>query len=117
MKHIAIFSFFVLVCSPAFAAITLTDEQFANVDIIHAELKKKDAGFIGLSGSKEEMTILGNLSDKEARKVIDKIDFSKARVEKESADPKKSARKSGRQKIQSVVSLTDDEFKALFGGE
>lgn len=119
MKTAILFVLMMSFSSSVFAAkefIALTDEQYENIDIIHAELKKKDSGFTGLNGPQEKMELLG-ISEKEARKVIAKIDFKKAREDKDTADPMKSARKSGRQKIQSVVSLTDAEFKALFGGE
>lgn len=114
--------FFILVMFfsvKAYAAnefISLTEEQYQNIDIIHAELKKKDANFGGLNGSKEKLELIG-ISEKDARKVISKIDFPKKREEKDAADPVKSARKSGRQKLQTSASLTDAEFKALFGGE
>lgn len=119
MKTAILFVLMMSFASSVFAAndfITLTDEQYENIDIIHAELKKKDANFSGLNGTKEKM-FLDGISQKEAMKVISKIDFAKKREEKDAADPVKSARKSGRQKLQTSASLTDAEFKALFGGE
>jgi len=96
----------------AFAEISLTEEQYANMDIIHDELKNKDSKFKGLSGTQGKMEVIG-ISEKEALKVIAKIDFKKAREDKDTADPVKSARKTGIEKLKTVVGLTIEELKAL----
>lgn len=115
MKKIAFFALVMLAqASVCHAALTLTDEQFDNIDIIQKELKAKDSNFIGMNGSKEKMEFIG-ISDKEAKKVIDKIDFTSKREELESQDPKKSARKTGIEKLKTVVGMTNEEIKALLG--
>src|SRR3990167_742584 len=77
--------------------ISLTEDQYANLPLIHSELKKKDANFVGLSGSKEKMEVLG-MGDDQALKEIRKMDFKKLSDE----HPENIKRKSLTEKFKAI---------------
>ena len=79
MKKIALILMFFLMSQPVYA-LHLTDEQYANLDLIHQELKKKDVNFIGFNGSKDDMKVYG-MSEEQVQKEIDKMDLAKLKEE------------------------------------
>lgn len=97
----------------AHAGISLTEEQFQNLDIIHEELKKKDVNFVGLNGSRDNMQVIG-MGEDQAKKEIAKIDFPVKRAEKKQADPKNQKIRTLRTKLKAAVpDLTDAELDVL----
>lgn len=110
---ISIFVAVFLMPSLCFAGLKLTDEQFQNVDVISQELRKKDANFIGLEGSKDDMKVYG-ISEEQAKKEIDKMDFSKLK----DASPKEIKRKALIAKFEKIGFDAEMlEFIGLKGGD
>lgn len=103
-----IFLLLLIFSSEVYAAIELTDEQFQNVDLIYKELKEKDVNFIGLSGSKEKMEILG-MGETQAEKEIDKMNF----VTLKANDPAEVKRKALVDKFKAIG--FDDEMLSQIG--
>ena len=101
-----------VICLNAGAAIQLTQEQFENMDVIHAKLKASDTNFVGLNGSKDAMKVIG-VSDTQAMAIINKIDFDKEKTDKEKPSKDKKNR------IQSdleKLNISQETVEYLLGG-
>lgn len=109
MKKSLIIMLLIIYPSVAHSAIQLTDEQYENIDIIHSELKKADAGYIGLNGPKEAIEIIGGISEKDALRIIGKIN-----LEKEKKDlPRNKKKEALKEKFKSLG--FDDEMLEQIG--
>ncbi len=78
--------------------IKLTEEQFENLGLLHAEIKKKYPDFTGFNGSREEMIVLG-ITDEEAVSEIEKITIPPQKTEKD--------------KILETLGLTDEHLTKI----
>jgi len=65
-----------------FADISITQERFDNLDVIHKSVKKSHPDFICFRGTKENLKVYG-ISDEQAIKTIGKIDLEKLKEDKE----------------------------------
>lgn len=98
----------------SFADIQLTDEQFENLDVLTVQMKKKDANFLGFNGSKQNMKIVGNVSEDDVKKELSKIDITAKKKERDDNDPMNQKRKSGTAKLKaSIQGITTDELRAM----
>lgn len=100
-----------LLCIPSMngiAAISLTEEQWENRELIHDALKKKDSNFVGFNGSREALEIIG-MSEADAVKVIKKLDIVAAQEE----SPKKKKLKALKDKF--IAAGFDDEMLEFIG--
>ena len=104
---------FIFACSIATASISLTQEQFENQDIIHDKLRVSDTNYLGMSGSIDKMNVYG-ISDKEALKIIKKIDFSNERTIKEK--PNKDKKNRIKAELEDL-NLSEESVTFLLGGE
>lgn len=59
---------------PSDEYISLTDKQYKNLGAITKEIKKQRSDFIGFSGRKDKMKVIGISAD-EAEKIISKINI------------------------------------------
>jgi len=64
-----------------FADISITQEQFDNLDVIHKAVKEAHPDFIAFRGTKENLKVYG-VSEVDVMKVIDKIDLEKLKTDK-----------------------------------
>ena len=88
MKKIMLVLAFCFITSTAYAEIQITQEQFDNLDVIHQEIKKNQAEFLGFAGTKDKLRVYG-ISEEEAVKEIKKIKLDDAIIEKEQKEKDK----------------------------
>src|SRR3990167_2888379 len=89
-------------------ALELTQQQYDNLDILHKAVKAKHADFLGFSGTKEDMKVVGNVSESDVKKEIDKVNLNTAITEKEEkikSDEKKA--------ILDKLGITENELTKL----
>lgn len=112
MKRLLLILGLILVSQVAHAEITMTDDEFDNIDTINQEIKKQDSEFRGFAGTKQKMKVIG-ISDVQARKYIDKIDHKKMLADKKQSKLDKKQRIEANLKS---VGLTDETVKYLMTG-
>lgn len=89
--------------------ISLTQEQFENLDKIDSVLKKKYPKFKGFNGSMDSLEIIG-LPNAAVQDEIRKIDFNKIELDKEQEI---TDRQAAIDKLKTATGLTDKEIKLL----
>lgn len=121
MKRIIIcligFSFFI---QPVFGEITLTKEQYDNIDILDEKIKERWPTFKGFNGSRTKMKVVG-ISEETVEQEIRKIDLgAEVKKKKDAKDAKELKKKTTietlTQKLKDL-GLNDDEISILIGGE
>lgn len=75
---------FLLIGTNAYGEISISKKQFDNLDVIHQELKKVDANFIGLAGSQSKLKVYG-MGESQAQEVIEGLDLDMLIQQKETA--------------------------------
>jgi len=90
-----------------FAEISLTQDQFDNSNIIHQEIKSKQAEFLGISGSKESIRVYG-ISEEEFLKELGKIDLEK--LKKDKKDKSKDDKRIG---LLDAIGLVESDLEKI----
>ena len=98
---------FMLFAIPVFAEITLTQEQFDNIGLLHKELKTTYPAFSGFNGSKENMRV-GGITDELAKTEIDSMNIDLLKK----SDTKRLEKKALRNKFK-TLGLTNKELEIL----
>ena len=93
-----------------FADISITQEQFDNLDVIHKAVKEAHPDFIAFRGTKENLKVYG-ISDEDATKAIGKIDLEKLKNDKKDKD--KSDKKLDILDVMGLVESDIDKIKNL----
>jgi len=83
----------------------LTEKQFKYIYLIDRELKKRFPAFLGFSGSKENVNVVGEISESLIKEEIDKIDL-------DALIPKPLDKKKTIQKLRQL-GLDDDDIAVI----
>lgn len=107
MKRLILFVVVFFLATSAYAEISLSQEQFDNIDVITKEIKAKHVDFLGFTGPRTAIRVYG-ISEEEAIKELDKIDLDALKAEKE--DKTKSAKKKD---ILEAIGLTEGDITKI----
>ena len=112
MRFISVFITLLTVASIGFCGVQLSDVQYENIDVIHAEMTKKHSTFRGFNGTKESIVAIG-VSDEQVVSDLRKIAIDK--INKDKSDTKKNKLDAIKSNMQ-TVGLSAQTIEYLTGG-
>lgn len=111
MKKFILFALALLTAAPVYASVTLTKDQFDNIDVIDQKMKEKFPQFKGFNGSKDKLEVIG-LDDVTVQQEISKMDVQKEKNALDEQNPFKIKQKNLVKKLK-ALGLDDNDLSVL----